>query len=406
MNFKDFNIIWPIQKTLDKLWFEKPTPIQEEILKISLENKDIFWCAKTGSGKTLSFIISVLTGVYNDKKKDNETILRWLILAPTRELAIQIWEVLKEFATNTNLKYTTIFGWVKQFHQVKQINRNLDLIIATPWRLLDLESQWIVDLSQIKYFVLDEADKMLDMWFFPDIKKILSKLPANKQSLFFSATTDDKIIELSKEITNNFHIIKANKENEINLNINQEIIYLEEKNKKKALQHIVKNKEYKSIVIFVNTKDDTEIVTNYLKLIWINCDHIHRNRSQNARTKALKAMKNCEIKVLVWTDIISRWIDIDDLSCVINYSLPKNPEVYIHRTGRTARAWKTWIAISFYTENEKLRVENIEKLIKTTIPENTDKKYLEEKIVQWEYLWDFDTKPKTTKKKRYYKKKR
>ncbi len=404
MNFKDFDIISPIGKTLEKKWFITPTPIQEAILKESLETKDIFWVAKTGSGKTLSFVISVLSGIYKDKIENPNTFLRWLILAPTRELAIQIWEVIKDFASDTNLRYTTIFWWVNQFHQVKKIEKNLDLIIATPGRLLDLEEQKLINLETVKYFVLDEADKMLDMWFFPDIKIILKKLPTSKQSLFFSATISEEIEELSKKITNDFKIIKSNEENQVNTNINHEVLILQEEDKLKALQYFIKKQEYKSIIVFVNTKDDTDEVLWFVKMMWITCDNIHRNRSQNARQRAIQSIKSWEIKALIATDIASRWIDIDNLSLVINYSLPKDSEVYIHRIWRTARAGNSWFAISFCTQKELPRLESIENLIWGKIKINNDTKYLDEIVVKWEYLWNFwDKKEVQKKKKRYYK---
>lgn len=404
MNFQELNIISPLQKTLDSLWFTQPTAIQEKILHDSLKNLDVFWCAQTGSGKTLSFILTVLTWIYKSKSNWNTTWVKWLILAPTRELAIQIWEVVQKFAAATNIKYSVIFWWVSQLPQTKKLETWCDLIISTTWRLIDLIDQGFVDLKKLEFFVLDEADKMLDMWFFPEVEKIISLMPKNKQSLFFSATINETINNLCKKITPDFKLIEADKKNTTKIEINQSLFFLKESQKKQALQYLIKKPNLKTIIVFVNTKDETDEVLNHIKSLWILSDNIHRNRSQNARQRAIYNIKNWKIKVLVATDIASRWIDIDNLSCVINYSLPKDPEVYIHRIWRTWRAWNEWLSYSFYTEVERPRLENIQNLIWMKIPENDDKWYVTEVVVELEYLWQFgnNTPALPKKKTRYY----
>ena len=315
---------------------------------------------------------------------------------------------MKPFCTNVNLKSTTIFWWVNDFHQKQAIKKGIDILIATPWRLEDLISQWIVKLSYIKYLVLDEADRMLNMWFLPDIKKILKRIPKKRQTLFFSATMPSEIRELANKILHCAEEITVHKVASTTENIKQEVFNVKSSHKRQLLQYLVKNKEFKSILVFVRTKDDTEYVLEYIKSIWISVDNIHRNRSQNARQRALKALKDWNIKVLVATDIASRWLDVDNLSCVINYNIPSEPDDYVHRIWRTARAWKKWIAISFLTEKDKENFEKIEKLIWKKIETNNDIKYRDEIIPKWKILWytNFDEWFKKDKKKkskkRYY----
>lgn len=413
MEFKDLDIIPPLQKALEKLSFSIPTEIQEKVIPSAINWKDILWVAQTWSWKTLAFTLPILQIIYNiNKEKEKEDLkitrkIQALILAPTRELAIQIGETFSPFATNTNLKCTTIFWWVNDFHQIKAIEKWVDILVATPWRLEDLISKWVIKLSYVKIFVLDEADKMLDMWFLPDVKKLIKRIPTDRQTLFFSATMPAQIKELAQNILVNPENIYIKSQATTTDLVEQKVYHIASSRRRQLLQQIVKRKDLESIIVFVRTQDETDLVLWFVRSAWIKADNIHRNRSQNARTKAMKDIKSWEIKVLVATDIASRWIDINDLSCVVNYSLPKESEVYVHRIWRTARAWKKGLAISMCIEEEKVRLDAIEKLINKKLVVVNDLSYKDEEITQKEYLWRFsvnDNKKTQTPQKRYYKK--
>lgn len=416
MKFSDLDIIAPLQKALDKEGFSTPTEIQEKVIPLAIKWKDILWCAQTGSGKTFAFALPILQNIYVSriaKWQEDWKIkrkLQALIIAPTRELAIQIWESFKLYCSNVNLKHTVIFGWVNDFHQKKAIEKWIDILVATPGRLEDLISQWVIKLSNIEYLVLDEADKMLNMGFLPDIKKVIKRIPKEKQTLFFSATMPKEIRELASTLLHCEEEVTVHKVASTTTNINQQVFHVKASDRRQLLQYIVKNKSYTSILVFVRTKDDTEYVLDYVKTAWVLADNIHRNRSQNARQRALKALKDGEIKVLVATDIASRWLDINDLSCVVNYNIPSEPDDYVHRIWRTARAGKKWIAISFCINHEKEYLDKVEKLIWKKIEVNEDMDYKNEVIPKWKVLWyvNFDenfvwdkNKKKKTQKRHY-----
>ncbi len=423
MKFIDLGLCNPLLKALDKQGFQKATEIQVKTIPFVIKWKDILATAQTWSWKTLAFGLPLIHKMYEQRKEKWDTswkskrILQLLIIVPTRELAIQIWENLSSFCTNTNFKLTTIFWWVNQFHQVKALQKWVDILVATPWRLEDLIGQWYIKLSNIKYLVLDEADIMLDMWFLDDIKKVIKRIPENRQTLLFSATMPQRIKVLSEEILNNPEFISVWEVSSTTENIDQYVYKVSSSNRRKLLQYLVKQKEYKSIIVFVRTKDETEFILEYIKTAWISADNIHRNRSQNARQRVLKSLKDWNIKVLVATDIASRWLDVSWLSLVINYNLPKESETYVHRIWRTGRAWKKWISISFCTKTEEDKLKEIEKLINKKINIKEDIDYKNEVISKTKILWytDFDEnwkekyKKKTRKstwKKRYYKKKK
>jgi len=419
MKFNDLKIISPLLKALEKNDFNSPTKIQEKVIPLSLNEKDILWTAQTWSWKTLAFALPVLQNLYNRRLESWKVEwkisrkIKTLILAPTRELADQIWDTFKPLCTNTNLKHTVIFGGKSQFHQVKAIKKWVDILIATPWRLIDLLEQKIFTLDYIEIFVLDEADKMLNMWFLPDIEKVIKLLPKERQSMFFSATMPSKIQKLADKILREPELISVDTVSSTSDNIRQEVYLIDNAQKRQLLQFLVKQDKYNSILVFVKTKDDTETVLNYLQAAWIESDNIHRNRSQNARIRALNKLKTWEIKVLVATDILSRWLDIKDLSCVINYDLPQEAETYVHRIGRTARAGKNGIAISFCNQAQTPKLELIEKLIWKNIKINKDIDYKNEVITSiskiWSYSFSENRKPKqknVNKKRRYYSKKK
>lgn len=406
MNFTELNIISPILKALEKNNLIETTQIQEKVIPELLLRKNVIWLAKTWSWKTFSFLIPFLNNLYLYKKENNivdskQRELKFLIIAPTRELAIQIGDNVKIFANNLNLKYDVIFWWVNQFHQEKSINKGLDVIVATPWRLLDLTKQWIIKLDKINFLVLDEADKMLDMGFINDIEKILKYLKNLSQTALFSATMPDKINNLAMSFLTDPKIIKIWENGNTEAKIEQNYIEVENNNKLKAIKYLIKKNNW-STIIFVNTKDDCDIVYNKIKLMNFSADYIHRNRSQNARQKAITSIKNWDIKVLIATDIASRWIDINWLDLVINYNLPKEAETYIHRIGRTARAGKDWTAFSLVNQEEKFKLKIIENLIWKEIKKIITTEFLNEEIPKWEYLWNFWL----NKEKKYYKKKK
>jgi len=386
MNFEELNVIPPLLKALAKQDFINPTEIQEKVIPLAIKWKDILWCAQTGSGKTLAFALPILNNLYN--KRLEKWLVEWkikrkiqaLIIAPTRELAIQIGEDFKPFCTNVNLKSTVIFGWVNDFHQKKAIEKWVDILIATPGRLEDLISQWVIKLSYVEILALDEADRMLNMGFLPDIKKVMKRIPKERQTFFFSATMPKEIRALASTLLHCAEEITVHKVASTTTNIKQEVFHVKASHRRHLLQYLVKKSEFDSILVFVRTKDDTEFILDYVKSAWVKADNIHRNRSQNARQRSLKALKDWEIKVLVATDIASRWLDINDLSCVINYNIPSEPDDYIHRIWRTARAGKKWIAISFCIDKEKEYLEKVEKLMWKKVEINSDEKYRDEII--------------------------
>ena len=421
MNFEELNVIPALLKALVRHDFITPTEIQEKVIPLAIKWKDILWCAQTGSGKTLAFALPILNNLYN--KRLEKWLVEWkikrkiqaLIIAPTRELAIQIWEDFKPFCTNVNLKSTVIFGWVNDFHQKKAIEKWVDILIATPGRLEDLISQWVIKLSYVEILALDEADRMLNMGFLPDIKKVMKRIPKERQTFFFSATMPKEIRALASTLLHCAEEITVHKVASTTMNINQQVFQVKASHRRHLLQYLVKKSEFDSILVFVRTKDDSEFILDYIKSAWIKADNIHRNRSQNARQRSLKSLKDGEIKVLVATDIASRWLDINDLSCVINYNIPSEPDDYIHRIWRTARAGKKWVAITFCIDKEKEYLEKVEKLMWKKIEVNNDERYRDEIISKGRILGyvNFDEwfkNPKKTRKsdwrKWFYTKKR
>lgn len=414
MDFKELEIIAPLLKALDKEWFSKPTEIQEKVIPFAINNRDILWCAQTWSGKTLAFALPTLQRLYNQRLK--KWLVEWkikrkieaLILAPTRELAIQIGEDLAPYSTNTNFKHTVIYGGVNQFHQVKAIEKWVDILVATPWRLEDLISQWIIKLSYVQVLTLDEADRMIAMWALEDIKNILKRLPKEKQTFFFSATMPKAIRELAGSMLVNPEHITVNTVSSTTVSIKQKKYDVSRNYKRQLLQQIVKRKDLDSVIVFVNTKDECERVFEFIKAAWISSDYINKNKTQNQRQLALNALKDWKIKVLVATDIASRWLDVKDLSCVVNYDIPTESETYVHRIWRTGRAWKSWLAISFCTSHDKEKFSNIEKLIWKTIEIVTDESYKEERVPKWKSektkQLNNKKKPRSSKKRHYWKK--
>lgn len=364
MTFKDLKIIEPILRALKEQRYLTPTPIQQKAIPILLLKKDILGCAQTGTGKTAAFsipIIQLLSLARNKNNKDRE--IKALILTPTRELAIQINDSFTKYNKYLDIKHTVIFGGVKQKIQVDNLQKGIEVLIATPGRLLDLIQQGFIQLNKIKYFVLDEADRMLDMGFIHDIKRILPKLPKEKQTLFFSATMPPVISGLANSILHNPVKIKVTPVSSTADTIKQSIYFVEKLEKKDLLIRLIRETDQKSILIFTRTKYGADKIARVLCKAKINSEAIHGDKSQNSRQRALINFKTGKTQVLVATDIAARGIDIHDLEWVINYDLPNVPETYVHRIGRTGRAGNNGTAISFCAQDERPYLKEIQKLI-------------------------------------------
>jgi ATP-dependent RNA helicase RhlE len=372
MTFDSLHIIEPILRSLTKEGYTHPTPIQEKAIPIVLQGKDLLGCAQTGTGKTAAFAIPILQLLTATKNNDSRKKIRSLIVTPTRELAIQIAESFKAYGSFLNLNCTVIFGGVNQHHQVQTIQQGVDILIATPGRLLDLMNQGYVSLRNIEIFVLDEADRMLDMGFIHAVKKLLAALPPNRQSLFFSATMPTEIVKLSNTILQNPIKVEVTPVSSTAHTIKQFIYFVDKENKNALLLHILKNEEIKTALVFTRTKRGADNVVKMLLQNKIKSAAIHGNKSQNARQAALNDFKNQTIRILVATDIAARGIDIDELEYVINYETSNIAETYVHRIGRTGRAGAKGTAFSFCDAEEKEFLKDIEKLIALKIPVVSD----------------------------------
>lgn len=376
MSFENLNLIEPILRALKTEGYTTPTSIQEQSIPIILQHKDLLGCAQTGTGKTAAFAIPILQLLYQDRlqHKEQKTI-KALILTPTRELAIQIDESFAAYGKHTGLKHLVIFGGVSQNPQADAIRRGVDILVATPGRLLDLMNQRIVHLDHIKMLVLDEADRMLDMGFVNDVKKIISKIPAKRQTLFFSATMPGEIQTLANTILTKPEKVEVTPVSSTAETIQQELFYVEKNDKRSLLAHILKDKNIKTALVFTRTKHGADKVVKDLIRVGITAEAIHGNKSQNARQRALTNFKNRTTRVLIATDIAARGIDIDELTHVINYELPNIPETYVHRIGRTGRAGASGIALSFCDSEELPFLKDIHKLIAKQIPVNEEHPY-------------------------------
>lgn len=368
MIFKDLGLIDPILKALSAEGYTHPTPIQQQSIPILLQGKDLLGCAQTGTGKTAAFAIPILQHLHTKSNGNNgPRKIRALIVTPTRELAIQIDDSFRAYGKFTGLKNTVVFGGVKQSTQTRSLQKGVDILIATPGRLLDLMEQGFITLKHIEYFVLDEADRMLDMGFIHDIRKIIDNLPATRQSLFFSATMPPDIVNLSRKILGNPQKVMVQPKQTTAEKVEQAIYFVGKKDKVKLLVHLLKTEAAGSVLIFSRTKHGANKIVRLLSKSHIHAEAIHSNKSQTARQKALGNFKNGRTNVLVATDIAARGIDVDDLSHVINYDLPNIPETYVHRIGRTGRAGASGIALSFCDTEEKPYLKDIQKLIQQQI---------------------------------------
>lgn len=374
MRFDNLNIAPSILKALKEQNYEKPTSIQEQAIPHILNKKDVLASAQTGTGKTAAFAIPTIQ-LLDAAGQTGKKKIRGLIITPTRELAIQIGESYDTYAKYTNIKNTVIFGGVNQFSQVKAIRAGIDVLIATPGRLLDLMDQKIIHLRDIEYFILDEADRMLDMGFINDIKKVINQLPQTRQSLFFSATMPDNIVELSRKILTNPEKIEVSPTSSTAQTIQQKVYFTNKSDKKDLLLHVLKDPEMDQVLIFSRTKHGADRIVKGLQKVNITAAAIHGDKAQNARQRALQNFKTKEVRVLVATDIAARGIDIDKLKHVINYDIPNQPETYVHRIGRSGRAGEEGVAISICEPEENEFFTDVEKLIKLKIPVEADNPY-------------------------------
>ncbi|KHJ39595.1 ATP-dependent RNA helicase RhlE [Pedobacter glucosidilyticus] len=370
ISFDELDLINPIKKALQTEGYTKPTPIQAQAIPLVLDGNDLLGCAQTGTGKTAAFAIPIIQLLHNSSHQQAKgtRAIRALIVTPTRELAIQIADSFAAYGKNTPLKYAVIFGGVGQKAQTDALAKGVDILIATPGRLLDLMNQRYISLKSINLFVLDEADRMLDMGFIHDVKKLIAALPAKRQSLFFSATMPPVIQKLASEILKNPVKVEVTPESSTADTINQFVYMVDRDNKNKLLIHILEDKNIKTALVFTKTKHGADKVVKMLLNHGIKAAAIHGNKSQNARQRALEEFKSHKIRVLVATDIAARGIDVDDLAYVVNYEIPNIPETYVHRIGRTGRAGANGTAFSFCEIDEKEFLQDIQKIIGKTIP--------------------------------------
>ena len=376
MTFNDLNLLRNIQTALTEEGYENPTPIQEQAIPIILEGTDLVGCAQTGTGKTAAFAIPIINSLHkmvgsSAKRK----LIRTLVVTPTRELAIQIDESFNTYGKYTNIRSMVVFGGVSQVPQVDQLKKGIDILIATPGRLLDLHKQGYISLDNLHFLVLDEADQMLDMGFINDVKKIIKLTPNNRQTLLFSATMPMAIRELADSFLTNPKYVSVTPVSSTAENVNQKLYFVDKGDKRKLLYHILRNDKMENVLVFTRTKHGADNVVKALKKNGIAAEAIHGDKSQNARVRVLDGFKNHEISVLVATDIAARGIDIESLPYVINFDLPNIPETYVHRIGRTGRAGNSGMAISFCAKDEKPYLQDIEKLIRLKIKVVEDHPY-------------------------------
>jgi ATP-dependent RNA helicase RhlE len=377
MTFRELPLDKKLIRTVEKEGYTNPTPIQEQTIPHIVNGRDVIGCAQTGTGKTAAFALPIIQklGIHSHTRH-----IRVLVLSPTRELAAQIDEKFGIYSHGTPLKHTVIFGGVGQQPQVRALQRGVDILVATPGRLLDLMNQGIVRLNKVDIFVLDEADRMLDMGFIHDVKRVLKVLPSKRQNLLFSATMPQAITDLSQSFLDNPVYVEVNPQSSTVEKIDQSVFLVERENKKKLLKHVLQDKRIERVLVFTRTKHRANNLAKQLSRSNMPAEAIHGDKSQTARTRALNNFKNGKTRILVATDIAARGLDIDAVTHVINFDLPNISESYVHRIGRTARAGASGIAFSFCQADERPYLKDIEKLIEQKIPVVEDHPYVSDVI--------------------------
>ncbi len=367
MHFKDFGLLEELLTAVTEMGYSTPTPIQAQAIPLILEGSDLMACSQTGTGKTAGFTLPLLQNLQKSANGGDKRLLRSLILTPTRELAMQVHESVKELSRHLSFRSIAIFGGVNINTQIDRLRQGVDIIVATPGRLLDLLNQRVITLANIEILVLDEADRMLDMGFIHDIRKILKLLPPQRQNLLFSATFSDEIKTLASGILHNPKMIQATKVNSAAESVEQTVHPVDSKNKKALLCHLIHEHKWQQVLVFTRTKHGANRLAEHLAKDGITSSAIHGNKSQSARVKALSDFKKGSIRVLVATDIAARGLDIEELPHVVNYELPNVPEDYVHRIGRTGRAGNSGKAVSLVCIDEHKFLQDIEKLLKHKI---------------------------------------
>lgn len=379
MTFKELGLAEPILKAVEKEGYTHPTPIQEKAIPILLRGKDLLGVAQTGTGKTAAFGIPILNHLYTSRNGEKgKRPIKALVVTPTRELAIQIGESFTAYGRYTGIKNTVIYGGVGQGRQTQALQQGVDILVATPGRLLDLMGQGFISFRDLEFAVLDEADQMLDMGFIHDIKKIIAKLPAQRQSLFFSATMPKSIVDLSRKILGDFEQVTIRPDRPTAEKVDQGVYFVSKKNKAKLLKYIVKERPDDSVLVFSRTKHGANKIVKKLAQADIKSAAIHGNKSQTARQKALGAFKEGKLRILIATDIAARGIDVEELNLVVNYDLPNVAETYVHRIGRTGRADASGMALSFCDQDERPYLKDIEKLIKQEVPRMPEHQFVDD----------------------------
>lgn len=368
MSFTNLGLSEPLLKAIKEQGYDTPTPIQQQAIPVVIDAKDVLAAAQTGTGKTAGFTLPLLERLSRTKPNMQKKQIRALVLTPTRELAAQVAESIETYGRYMPYTSTVIFGGVGINPQLAAIRKGVDIVIATPGRLLDIAGQKGIDFSALECLILDEADRMLDMGFINDIKKLMKLMPQKRQTLLFSATFSPEIKALASGLLNDPVLVEVARENTTADQIKQVIHFVDKRRKRELLSQLIKIKDWRQVLVFTRTKHGANKLTKELEESGISAAAIHGNKSQGARTKALAAFKANEIRVLVATDIAARGIDIDQLPHVVNYELPNVPEDYVHRIGRTGRAGQSGEAVSLVCVDEHQLLENIEKFIKSEIP--------------------------------------
>jgi len=366
--FQELYLTKPIKMALHEEGFKSPTPIQQKAIPLLLSGHDVLGCAQTGSGKTAAFTLPILQIIANSQQKPIPRSARALVLSPTRELAVQILSSFKSFGRHLNVRYEVVYGGVSKKQQIAGLARGVDILVATPGRLLDLLREGSVLIKMVEILVIDEADRMLDMGFIPDVKKIVSELPNRRQTTLFSATFPQTMRTLASGILRNPRMVRIEANEKTIPKIEQKLLFVEQRNKKALLLDILNRQNSTRALVFTRTKHKAQSLSIHLSRQRVRADALHGDKTQSARQRALDSFHKGRTRVLVATDIASRGIDVSDIDHVINYDLPVEPEVYIHRIGRTARAGKTGIALSFCDTSELGRLEQIENLLKLKLP--------------------------------------